>query len=68
MGRRFERHVDWDLADRILASGRIKKVAAPKSSKKPRDAATYRGARRNAPRVARAAALAAKRAEKGKSQ
>jgi hypothetical protein len=62
MGRRLERHVDWDLTDRILASGRVKKVNPPKTTKKPRASATYRGARRNAPRVARAAALAAKRA------
>lgn len=42
MGRRLERHVDWDLAERILASGRIKKVTTPKTTKKPRAAATIR--------------------------
>lgn len=48
MGRRLERHVDWDLADRIAASGPVKKQPKTKSSKEPRVAASYRGARRNA--------------------
>ena len=43
MGRRLERHVDWDLTDRILASGPIKKAApSTKVRKTPRLAATYR--------------------------
>lgn len=62
MGRRLERHVDWDLADRIAASGPIKKQPVTKTNKKPRAAATYRGARRNAVRAARAAQLDEKRA------
>lgn len=50
MGRRLERHVDWDLTERILASGPIKKRDAIKTTKTPRAAKTYRGARRNAMR------------------
>lgn len=48
MGRRLERHVDWDLTERILSSGPIKKQLPIKTTKRPRTAATYRGARRNA--------------------
>lgn len=51
MGRRLERHVDWDLADRIAASGPIKKQPRTKTSKTPRSAATYRGAQRNVDRI-----------------
>lgn len=48
MGRRFERHLDQDLIDR-MASGWTP-TSATKPAKKvrtPRAAATYRGARRN---------------------
>lgn len=47
MGRRLERHVNWDLADRIASSGPIKKQPVTKTKKRPRKAETYRGARRN---------------------
>lgn len=47
MGRRLERHVDWDLTERILASGPIKKQPVTKTKKQPRERAKYRGARRN---------------------
>jgi hypothetical protein len=53
MGRRLERHVDFDLAERILASGPIKRKNPPKTTKKPRPAKTYRAARRNAALQAR---------------
>jgi len=47
MGRRLERHVNWDLAERIEANGPIKKERRFKTIKQPRAANTYRGARRN---------------------
>lgn len=62
MDRLISQHVDFDLAERIFASGPVKKVRPLKSKKVARAADTYRGARRNAVRVARAAQLAAKRA------
>ena len=67
MGRRLERHVDFDLTERILASGPIKKITPKKSRSMPRKASTYRGARRNAPRIERAAQLAIKRAKNAAS-
>lgn len=42
MGRRLERHVDWDLVERIEASGPIKKSAPVKGFKEPREGHTYR--------------------------
>lgn len=63
MDRLVFQHIDFDLAERIDASGPIKKVNPPPKSKKiPRAAATYRGAIRNERRTFRAAQLAAKRA------
>jgi hypothetical protein len=47
MSRRLERHVDFDLAERILASGPIKRKQPPKTTKLPRAGKTYRAARRN---------------------
>ncbi len=62
MDRLVFQHIDFDLAERIHASGSIKKVTPPKSKKIPRAGDTYRGARRNAVRIVRAEQLAAKRA------
>lgn len=50
MGRRLERHINWDLTERILASGPIKKQPVTKTKKTPRHATSYRGHRRNAHR------------------
>lgn len=62
MDRLILQQIDFDLAERIQASGRLKKTIPPKSKKTPRAAATYRGAIRNERRAVRAAQLAAKRA------
>lgn len=61
MGRRLERHVDWDLAERIAASGPIKKQPVTKTKKLPRAAHTYRGMKRNFRRIMRAEQLAERR-------
>jgi hypothetical protein len=55
------RKLDLDLIARIEASGPPKKVAKVTRTKPPRDASTYRGARRNDRRAVRSAQLAAKR-------
>jgi hypothetical protein len=60
--RTLARRLDLDLIARIEASGPPKKVTKVKTTKEPREAATYRGARRNERRTIRAAQLAAKRA------
>ena len=48
MGRWLERHVDWDLVERIMASGPIKKrpVAKTKSSRARRANTAARAATR----------------------
>ncbi len=61
MDRLIFSQIDFDLAERIIASGRPKTVKPPKSTKTPRAAATYSGAIRNERRIIRAAQLAAKR-------
>lgn len=53
MSRRLERHVDWDLAERIEANGPVKKPTKFKTVTQPRPADTYRGAKRNAAKAQR---------------
>lgn len=53
MGRRLERHVDWDLVERIEANGPIVKPRKFKTVKTPRPADSYRGAKRNAAKAQR---------------
>ena len=53
MGRRLERHVDWDLVERIEANGPIVKPRKFKTVKVPRPADSYRGAKRNAAKAQR---------------
>jgi hypothetical protein len=62
--RRLRKGLDLDLIDRVEAGGRPQAVRVAKSRNPPRATATYRGARRNQRRIARAAQLAAKRATK----
>jgi len=59
--RHLHRHADFDLAERIIASGRIKRKEPVKTKNKARVSATYRGARRNMIRQRRAEELAVKR-------
>lgn len=61
MDRLIPQQIDFDLAERIFASGPVKRAKPVKSNKTPRAAATYRGAIRNERRVFRAAQLVAKR-------
>lgn len=50
MDRLILKNIDDDLAERILASGLVKRTKPVKTKKKPRAGATYRSARRNATR------------------
>lgn len=61
MDRLIPQAIDFDLADRIFASGPVKRTKPVKTKKTPREAATYRRAIRNDRRAIRAAQLAAKR-------
>jgi hypothetical protein len=62
MDRLIIKCIDNDLADRILASGPVKRPAKVQTKFAPRAAGTYRGAKRNFARECRTDALAAKRA------
>ena len=64
MDRVVFQQLDFDLAERIMASGPIRRPKPVKTQSTPRPADTYRGARRNLPRQRRAEELAAKRAAK----
>jgi hypothetical protein len=61
MDRLVFKQIDFDLAERIIASGPIKHPKPAKTKKTPRAPTTYRGAIRNERRVIRAEQLSAKR-------
>jgi hypothetical protein len=50
MDRLIFKRIDFDLAERIIASGPIKRTKPLSNAKEPREAYSYRGARRNAAR------------------
>lgn len=62
MDRLIFQNLDSDLAERIMASGPIKRVKPAKTKKKPRPAWTYRATWQNVRRAMRADQLATKRA------
>ena len=53
MDRLILKRIDFDLAERILASGPIKRTNPIKTTKQPRERSTYRAARRSAALQAR---------------